>query len=677
MQSLFKLLSKAGHKTAQLLGERTDFGIGNSPSRTRMNEMLQQFGIYELLPYRAFSPGEELFYNDGSVGFVFETSPLVGCSEKMQREISGLFQHTLPEGSSLQFILWADPRIGGILEAWKGARSHIGNGTPDIFRTLAQRRVDFLARQAFDSTLPVPLRNFRCLISYSQKVDAEITPEGLDPIEKAKLLSLKEQIKTSLQSLGMPLWTLSAGDLLNTLDGIINFGQQTNPADLRWNPYDSLHLQIPSSSSLQIGEDGISVGEGKSEVRTYSVRREPDQWSMHAMGELIGDPLRDLLQIPCPFMIHYGVHVPFQEKTKTRVQSRESWVESQARSKIGKHIPVLLAQARELEFVRNQLSRGERFVQTSLTVTLFSESAAACSDEQMLKSLFRSKRWQLAADSYIQLPSFLATLPMNWGGGLPQDLIYLQKLKTTLSTEAANLLPLQGEWKGTGSNSGMMLVGRRGQLLTWSPFDNQTGNYNVAVVGKSGSGKSVFMQELVVTTLSSGGQVFVMDVGRSFERTAKLLGGTYIEFTAQTALSINPFSTIPTDSAAEAEDALSMLKPILSLIAAPKDGTNDLENSYLEQALKMVWGEERRRATISSVADFLVAHKDLVAQKLGQKLFPYTRHGGFGRFFEGPSTVDLTAPLVLIELEELKERKDLQEVIVQMCLRKRRNPSVS
>ena len=50
------------------------------------------------------------------------------------------------------------------------------------------------------------------------------------------------------------------------------------------------------------------------------------------------------------------------------------------------------------------------------------------------------------------------------------------------------------------------------------------------------------------------------------------------------------------------------------------------------------------------------------------KLFPYTKDGVYGRFFEGPATVDLSNPLVVIELEELKERKDLQEVIVQMMI---------
>ena len=34
----------------------------------------------------------------------------------------------------------------------------------------------------------------------------------------------------------------------------------------------------------------------------------------------------------------------------------------------------------------------------------------------------------------------------------------------------------------------------------------------------------------------------------------------------------------------------------------------------------------------------------------------------------GPATVDLSAKMVVVELEELKERKDLQEVIVQMVI---------
>jgi conjugal transfer ATP-binding protein TraC len=626
-----------------------------------MNQYLETYPLSSLLPYRSYDSATGLFHNENSVGFVLETSPMVGSTEEMQREISGLFQHTLPEGSNIQFILWADPRIEPLLAYWKGIREM----QHPIFKKLAERRISHLQKMVAkgDPVLPsLTIRDIRCIVSFSQSGILD------NPVEEQKLLQVREHVHTALKTLGMPVKVWDAGDLINTLDGIINPGAEINAPTLIWNPYESLNQQIPlSGQSYQIAKDGIVLNEGESVIRTYAVRREPDQWSLHAMGDLIGDPLRDLLQIPCPFMIHYGIHICDQEKTKLRVQSRESWVENQARSKVGKRIPILVKQSRELDFVRHQQGKGERFVQTSFMVTLFCPRDKVSAADQTLTSLFRSKRWHLHPDSYIQLPSFLSTLPLSWGCGMPQDLQHLQKLKTTLSTESANLLPLQGEWKGTKS-PGMLFVGRRGQLFSWSPFDNEEGNYNVSVVGKSGSGKSVFMQELVSSTLGQGGQVFVLDVGRSFEKTVKLLGGEFIEFTSQSAICINPFSSLPIDNPLETEDALAMLKPILSLMAAPRDGTGDLENAFIEQALKAAWDKKKRKASITDVAAYLIQHPDLIAKTLGQKLSPYTKDGIYGRFFTGPATVDLSKPMVVIELEELKERKDLQEVIVQMVI---------
>jgi conjugal transfer ATP-binding protein TraC len=226
---------------------------------------------------------------------------------------------------------------------------------------------------------------------------------------------------------------------------------------------------------------------------------------------------------------------------------------------------------------------------------------------------------------------------------------------------------MQGEWKGTES-AGMLLAGRRGQLFTWSPFDNEEGNYNVAVVGKSGSGKSVFMQELVTSTLGQGGQVFVLDVGRSFEKTVKLQKGEYIEFSPHSPICINPFSSIPEDNAEEASDALEMLKAIVSLMAAPKGGTTDEEDIEIEKALKQAWDQKGLKATMTDVSNCMLESQDPVAQVLGKKLFPYTKDGVHGRFFEGEASVDLSKRMVVVEFEELKNRKDLQAVILQMVI---------
>jgi len=216
----------------------------------------------------------------------------------------------------------------------------------------------------------------------------------------------------------------------------------------------------------------------------------------------------------------------------------------------------------------------------------------------------------------------------------------------------------------------MLLLGRRGQLAYWWPFDNDSGNYNVAVAGRSGSGKSVFMQELITSMLGNMGRVFVIDVGRSFERTCKILGGQFIEFSsnANNSLCLNPFSKISEDSQIAQEDAFSMLKPVISLMAAPTDRTDDYQSALIEKAIRVAWKEKGTKATITDVAQWLEMQEDSIAKKLGVMLTPYTKSGIYGRFFEGENNVDFNNAFVVIELEELKERKDLQAVVLQMFI---------
>ena len=662
------MFAALGEKVLGFFQERHTYGT-QLPSlhRSSLQQFFKHHRLEELLPYESFEPSQGLFYNRTSLGFVLETVPLVGCTEEMQREVSGLFQHTLPEGSNLQVMLWADPHIGSILEKWETPRQ----SKQETLALLAKKRTEFLKDQVYNSqNFPFTLRNFRCILAFSQKGQTK------NPVEIEKILNLKEQIMTTFKLLGLPVWAWDADALLRFMDSWINLNPNSDdlkPSSLTWNPYDSLSSQIPSSeTAYQINESGIVFNEGEVTTRTYSVRRYPFQWSLHAMNELIGDPLRDALRLPCPFLIHYGVHVPKQESLKTKLLSKATYVERQANSPIGKHIPVLVAEAEELGFARIQLSKGERIIRSNLSIMLQAPKHSISQAEQILLSLFRSKEWELQTDQYIQLQAFLSHLPMNWGEGMVEDLSYTQRLKTTLSTESANLLPIQAEWNGTNS-PGMLLAGRRGQLFTWSPFDNDAGNYNVCVVGRSGSGKSVFMQELMTSTMGMGGRVFVLDVGRSFEKTCHLLEGQFIEFKPKSPLStdslcINPFTTIPIDDEESASDALAMLKSVLSLMAAPSKGTDDMESALIEQALFAVWGEFKNEATISHIATWLLKHADKKAKDLGTMLFPYTADGVYGRFFNGTSNVNFDNGLVVVELEELKERKDLQSVVVQMVI---------
>ena len=560
-------------------------------------------------------------------------------------------------------MLWADPQIDGLCDAYASARQ----GQSDILRELSTRRAQFLKSLALDSPYPpYSLRTFRCLLSLTQKLGSSALRQ------KDELGRLKQQLMTTLEMLGMSAKVWDPAQLLNTLSGLLTLRPDLQEAKpeclLRWNKLQALNEQVGSAEShIHVEQDGLSLNGIKRVVRTYSVRQYPEVWSLHAMGELIGDRDRDQAQIPCPFIIHYGIYIPKQDKLKTSVLAKSTYVEKQAFSPIGKFLPGIQQEAEELQFVRSQLGKGERIVQTQLSVILLDKPTQIDTSEQILLNLFSSKEWRLEKNRFLHLPTFLTSLPMVWGEGKVQALLALQKLKTTLSTEAANLLPLQGEWQGTPT-PGMILGGRRGQVFTWSPFDNNTGNYNVSVVGRSGSGKSVFMQELMTATLGLGGKVFVLDVGRSFEKTCFLLEGQFIEFSPKTPLCLNPFSTIPTDNEDVTSDALAMIKTILMLMAAPSQGVDDKGAALLEQAMLETWSQYRNQSTISHIAEWLLHQEDAKAKDLGMMLYPYTKNGTYGRFFNGPSTVNLDSSLVVVELEELKERKDLQAVVVQMMI---------
>lgn len=265
--------------------------------------------------------------------------------------------------------------------------------------------------------------------------------------------------------------------------------------------------------------------------------------------------------------------------------------------------------------------------------------------------------------------------------GCGPALHYMGKAKETMTREAQNMLPLLAEWKGQQA-PGMMLCGRRGQLFFWNPFSHaflpnaknaQTNhNYNICIAGQTGSGKSVFMNELMTTILGVGGRVFVMDMGRSFKKSCQILGGQHVEFKMTSPLCLNPFTHIPQGNTLQEEgdraEMLSLLRSICQVMAAPKMGTNDLQNAYLEQAIKDAWEKKQNKATITDIQEYLKNREEQAAKDLGQMLHSFTKDGKYGRFFEGEANVRFDRNLVVIEIDDLRNHPELMAVVIQMMI---------
>ena len=239
-----------------------------------------------------------------------------------------------------------------------------------------------------------------------------------------------------------------------------------------------------------------------------------------------------------------------------------------------------------------------------------------------------------------------------------------------MNNDSVDFWQIQENWSEKQA-LGIPLVSRSGRLFSWDVFNNDADNYNnnnICVVGKKGSGKSLFMQELMTSTLRLGGRVFVFDVGHNFEKMCHHFEGQFIEFTEQTNLSLNPFSKLSNAKKDGLLDPFMMLNPVLATMATSDIERDVLEYDLFKKAIFAVWALKGKETTITDIAEYLKSQNDKKAKDLGRILFPYTKEGVYGRFFEEASNINFYKPLIVIELEKLKGHKGLQTIVMQMII---------
>ena len=95
----------------------------------------------------------------------------------------------------------------------------------------------------------------------------------------------------------------------------------------------------------------------------------------------------------------------------------------------------------------------------------------------------------------------------------------------------ANLLPLKRDQL---HDSGMSLNSLRGNTIHFNLFDDSSLNFNILISGQSGSGKSMIAQKMLKDEVENDASAIVLDLGNSFKKTVKFLGGDSL------SLSFNP-----------------------------------------------------------------------------------------------------------------------------------------
>ena len=636
--------------------------------------------LSHFLGYRSFDEDKQIFYQVRSKGFILEVAPLIGGDERSAEILGTIFSDVLIPGCAFSIVNYASPRVSEKMAEWALPRVAAGG----VFATLARHRADKLrsgAWQSLASDGPFLLRNYRVLMSVGIPDSAGLKVEDL--------LRIREGLISALDSINVPVRLLEPVHLIRFFDEILCPSTGAGDDAPGYNRFDPINEQcvrrdlvmhvekdrvlLHAQSLRPTGEvvDGVPEYDDfvpeRFDVRTMSIRNFPDRWAPWDTQKIIGDIFNPKLCLPCPTLQSICGVIPGVETSEAKAGYKFARTQSLSEGQGVKLVPKIKDQAAEWRNVQDRVKAGEKLIRCYYAVSIISPRGMAEIAERSIKGLYKAAGWDLIDETHIQLPAFMSHFPLMLADGLQSDLERMKRFRTLMSSNVAAIAPLQGEYVG-GHIPHILFVGRRGQPQFWSPFQNKAGNHNVAIAGKSGSGKSVFLQDLTASFAGVRAKVIVIDDGRSFEHMAKALGGTFTEFKLSSGISINPFRMIDLELAEADEDylvdCLAMLKAIISQMARYENRLNDTERGLIDRAVNSVWNEHKRDGTVDLVIEVLGSETHAAATDLATSLLPFSGQGTYGRFFLGDSNLDLTADLTVFELSDLSSREELRSVVL-------------
>ncbi|MXO71776.1 type IV secretion system protein TraC [Alteraurantiacibacter buctensis] len=672
-------LSFAAARDAVLAGLFADSDRAERGPAPLMLDMLSDW-----LPYRVYDERAGLYRNRASKGFVLEVTPLVGADERTGEILGQFFSEGMPQGACLQILNFASPRIGSVVGPWFAPRYEQGGIYEAIARARTAKLYD-LVWQSGSAHAPFHARATRLVVSLGVPVPG--------PVTDLELTQCRDGLVGMLHSLGLHAAGLEPPGLLALVDELTSPTTAREPERIDWNRHETLQSQaIRRDIALTVEDDRMTlrterfretgrdrqgvpaVGEcypDRFDLRHFAVRSAPERWAPWECARLIGDMFTDKLRFPCPVATMLCLVYPDQEAAAARAGYKFMRTTSLADTKSARFLPRLAEQSAEWRHVQAELQQGKKLVKLFYGLTTMSPLGEGDAHERVVKAIYKAAGWDLTDERFLQLQGLIAAFPLSLADGLADDMVRLKRLRTMLSTTAANVAPLQGEYLGSNVPH-LLLVGRRGQPFFWSPFENKAGNHNIAICGKSGSGKSVLLQELCAALRGAGAKVVVIDDGRSFEHSVKLQGGRFVEFTLSSGFSLNPFSLID-DARASLDDdyrldCMAMVKAIVGQMARPSTAPSDTERGHIDRAITQVWESLGSGGSIDDVAHNLHGGENEVARDLATAIAPFCRGGSYAAFFAGKASFAFEDDFTVFEMSDLASREDLRSVVLSAIM---------
>lgn len=202
-----------------------------------------------------------------------------------------------------------------------------------------------------------------------------------------------------------------------------------------------------------------------------------------------------------------------------------------------------------------------------------------------LENIFDRQGIHLSRRAYNQLELFVSSFPGNCFQ-LNKD--YDRFL--TLSEAALCLMYKESQVKGDESPLKCWYTDRQGVPLAVDTTGKEgkvkyTDNSNFFVLGPSGSGKSFFMNTVMRQYYEQDTDCVIVDTGDSYEGLCNIFEGTYISYSKERPISMNPFKVTEAEYNENFNEKKGFLRSLIFLIFKGNKAPSKLEETIINQTI--------------------------------------------------------------------------------------------
>lgn len=628
--------------------------------------------------------------NPEGLGFAIEIFPQTGVTSEMEKTLIGLAA-PLEAGSVLSITAFASSAVRGIAELMvpearvpdafpplsPEAEGIIDTATNWAAENLVKGAVEQLTPQA-----PVYPRHWRVWLTV---VVPTTKPD--DEEMREKVLTARRAISAVLEQAGLFMGVWDADVLVGTAAEILNpqlvrSGDFVRPSA---NPFEP--------PSVQVMKADTEVTVEKHRIRFETLDRKS---AVHAVGlgvehygghislalasQMLGELGRGGHQIPCPFLFTCIIAVLDSASERVKAEGHRMRALQMSHTPVSQISPWYPEKARQWTIAVNSFQTEGGIARVAHQYVLLAPAGLEAEAVHAAQSIARKAGMDVRRTTCLHAQALMGALPMCAGPLLVEDMKRSFRIqRRTLATGICGS-PVMTEWQGTPIRDDrdrrtplLTLVGRRGQIMHVDPFANASGNYSVTIVGKPGSGKSVVMNQLAFSCLAQGGLVWIIDVGRSYEKTCAVLDGAFLVFDKEHVWDLNPFEILEALAGDDRSEGIESVVSILGELVSPGRPLPDLERSVLIQltaSAAQMAAMQGRLATLADL-DALLAERavhDRRLDDLRMQLEPYL-NGPLARWFDGSGRpIDFCSRLTVLELEGLSAHPALRQAVLMTLM---------